>query len=110
MTTSENECCLRNMVARMIENPAAAIMVLLSHERNSFASVLTAAIITAMELYTWILGVTLVGVSAAYRIPQMRVKILSLGIVCGLRNKMLGNTAETTRNTVIPIARYVQIS
>ena len=58
-----------------------------------------------MELYTWMLGHRLVGVSACHSIEIIWVKTLSLGITGGRRWWPLGHSVDISRNTVIPVAR-----
>ncbi len=59
---------------------------------------------TAIELYTWILGNTLVGVSVAYNPATSLPNALS-GRVLGLKVSPLGYTIHITMHKDMPIIR-----
>lgn len=84
VVTSNTECCLINMVDRMMEKASIPEAI-----RIPFLFLNPALLITAkcapMELYTWMLGHKLVGVSIFHRKDTACVKILSRGITAGLK-------------------------
>lgn len=102
--TSITECCFKNTVEIQIK------IQVIKEQRliilwSSIALHFTRAIWIASELYTWILGNTLVGVSVAYIVATVAEKILSLGKTVGLMFKPFGYTVQINIATDIPIIK-----
>lgn len=88
VTTSKTECCLISMVERMMDsaNMPDAIRMLFFLP----SALCVRAKWAPMELYTWMLGHRLVGVSACHSIEIIWVKTLSLGITGGAEMVAVG--------------------
>lgn len=84
VVTSNTECCLINIVDKIIEEANR-------NDEIRMMGLFLKQLLRAMakcapkELYTCMLGHKLVGVSVLYRAATICVKMLSLGMVNGLR-------------------------
>ena len=105
---SITECCFKNTVDRQMETIRMAEP---ARTQGYFLkdSLFMMAMWVPMELYTWMLGNTLVGVSVWYRAATMPENIFLPGSMAGLKSVPLWKKVQIIRLMVMPENRKVQI-